>query len=213
MAGKGRRTLSVVRGLAEGLAGNLAANLGGGLAEAPARLLRAPAPPAPEPHAILAALATAVVVVDGQGRFRFANQAAEEFFALSSTSLRATRLADLVPEDSPLFALITQVLAGAISVSDYDLSIESPRLSKRGITVHGAPVPGEVNTELVELLEQHLELARTGQVTSICLAVVYAGHNRIRTPWRVLPVDEIEMLAATTLLQAHWTAAMMQDAD
>jgi len=131
--GRGRRGLAVVRGLAEGLAG--------GLAEAPARLLRPVAPPAPDASAILSALATAVVVVDRQGRFRFANQAAEEFFALSATSLRATRLGELVPEDNPLHALIGQVLDGAVSVSDYDLAIESPRLSKRGITVHGAPVP------------------------------------------------------------------------
>ena len=129
--GRGRRSLAVVRGLAEGLA------------EAPARLLRAaPSPVAtPDAGAILSALATAVVVVDRQGRFRYANQAAEEFFALSATSLRAMRLAELVPEDSPLFALITQVRDGAVSVSDYDMAIESPRLSKRGITVHGAPVP------------------------------------------------------------------------
>jgi two-component system nitrogen regulation sensor histidine kinase GlnL len=118
-----------VRGIAEGLA------------EAPARLLRPAAPPPPEPSAILSALATAVVVVDRQGRFRFANQAAEQFFALSSASLRGTRLGDLLSEDSPLFALIAQVLNGAVSVSDYDMTFESPRLSKRGITVHGAPVP------------------------------------------------------------------------
>ncbi|WP_144185147.1 two-component system sensor histidine kinase NtrB [Elioraea rosea] len=111
--------------------------------EAPARLLRpaVASTPAPDAASILSALATAVVVVDRQGRFRFANQAAEEFFALSATSLRGTRLAELVPEDSPLHQLIGQVLDGAVSVSDYDMAIESPRLSKRGITVHGAPVP------------------------------------------------------------------------
>ncbi|MCU0987601.1 MAG: ATP-binding protein [Acetobacteraceae bacterium] len=124
-----------------------------GLAEAPARLLRAPAPPGPDPAAILAALATAVVVLDRQGRFHFVNQAAEEFFALSATSLRATRLSDLVPEDSPLFALIRQVLDGAVSVSDYDLSIESPRLSKRGITVHGAPVPEAPDCVALSLID------------------------------------------------------------
>ncbi|MCU0985983.1 MAG: ATP-binding protein [Acetobacteraceae bacterium] len=124
-----------------------------GLAEAPARLLRQPVPPGPEPAAILAALATAVVVVDRLGRFHFANQAAEEFFALSATSLRATRLSDLVPEDNPLFGLIRQVLDGAVSVSDYDLSIESPRLSKRGITVHGAPVPESPDCVVLSLID------------------------------------------------------------
>lgn len=124
-----------------------------GLAEAPVRALRPPAPPGPDPAAILAALATAVVVVDRLGRFHFANQAAEEFFALSATSLRATRLSDLVPEDSPLFGLITAVLEGAVSVSDYDLAIESPRLSKRGITVHGAPVPEAPDCVVLSLID------------------------------------------------------------
>jgi two-component system nitrogen regulation sensor histidine kinase GlnL len=124
-----------------------------GLAEAPAGLLRPPSPPVPDPAAILGALATAVVVVDRQGRFHFANQAAEEFFALSATSLRATRLSDLVPEDSPLVALIRQVLDGAVSVSDYDLSIESPRLSKTGITVHGAPMPEAPDCVVLSLID------------------------------------------------------------
>ena len=128
-AGRGRRPLEVVTGLAEALA------------EAPARLIRAPAPPAPEAAAILSALATAVVVVDRQGRFRFANQAAEEFFALSASSLRALRLEELVPADSPLHGLIRQVLESGASVWDYDMTLESPRLSKRGLTVHGARLP------------------------------------------------------------------------
>jgi len=136
---RGQNAMRIRKGRGGSLA--LMRGLAGGLSEAPARLLRPLAPPAPDAGAILAALATAVVVVDRLGRFRYANQAAEEFFALSATSLRATRLGELVPEDNPLHRLISQVLDGAVSVSDHDLSIESPRLCKRGITVHGAPVP------------------------------------------------------------------------
>ena len=64
------------------------------LAEAPVRLLRPASAPAAVPDAatILSAMATAVVVLDREGRFRSANQAAEQFFALSAASLGALAL-------------------------------------------------------------------------------------------------------------------------
>lgn len=104
------------------------------------------APPAPVTvpgaAAILSALPTPTVVLDGENRFRFANQAAEGFFGLSAPSLAAMRLADLLPEDGRLFTLLAQVRAYDAPVSDHDLVLESPRLDRRGVVVaHGAPFP------------------------------------------------------------------------
>jgi two-component system nitrogen regulation sensor histidine kinase GlnL len=65
--------------------------------------------PLPESAAILAALPMPAVVLDAENRFRYANPAAELFFQLSFASLAALRLADLLPEDSRLFGLLTQV--------------------------------------------------------------------------------------------------------
>nr|WP_279387769.1 ATP-binding protein [Roseicella frigidaeris] len=97
--------------------------------------------PLPEAAAILSALPMPAVVLDGEDRFRYANPAAELFFQLSFPTLATIRLADLLPEDSRLLALLRQVRQHEAPVSDHDLALESPRLHRRGVTAHGAPLP------------------------------------------------------------------------
>ncbi len=120
---------------------------GGGAARALAPAAATPVA-IPGAAAILSALPTPTVVLDGENRFRFANPAAEGFFGLSAPSLAALGLADLLPEDGRLFALLAQVRGHDAPVSDHDLVLESPRLQRRGVVAaHGAPfhdLPGGV---------------------------------------------------------------------
>jgi two-component system nitrogen regulation sensor histidine kinase GlnL len=97
--------------------------------------------PLPDAAAMLAALPMAAVVIDAENRFRYANPAAELFFQLSFPTLAALRLSDLLPEDSRLLALLDQVRAHEAPVSDHDLTLDSPRLHRRGVAAHGAPLP------------------------------------------------------------------------
>jgi len=103
--------------------------------------------PQPDAAAMLATLTVPVVLIDGDNRFRFANQAGEQFLGVSISQLRGLSLGDLLPADNPVFLLIEQVRAQYQVVVDHDLSLESPRLSKHGVSVSGAPmsdVPGSV---------------------------------------------------------------------
>ncbi len=109
------------------------------LARARARLDLVAAPP--DPSAMLSALPVACALVDSGNRFRYANSAAEQFFALSISQLRHLSLGDLVPGDSPIFGLIEQVRDGDVVVCDHDLTFDSPRLQRRGVTVQGTPLP------------------------------------------------------------------------
>ena len=77
---------------------------------------------------ILNALPHPVIVVDEDGRFRFANSDAEQFFSAGSTYLARKRLQDFVPGDSPLFFLIEQARAEQARISEYRVDISSPRL-------------------------------------------------------------------------------------
>ncbi len=113
---------------------------------------------APDPAALLSAIPIACVLVDGENRFRYANPAAEQFFALSIMQLRHMGLADLVAPDSPLFALIGQVRGGEVVVSDHDLHFDGPRLQRRCVTVQGTPVPEDPGC--VMLTFQHESAAR-----------------------------------------------------
>lgn len=107
-----------------------------------AALARRPRPPAlPDSAAILAALPMPAIVLDGEDRFRFANPAAELFFQQSMQTLMGMQLAELLPPDHRLFALLHQIRLQDSPVADHDLSLESPRLRRHGVSVYGAPMP------------------------------------------------------------------------
>jgi two-component system nitrogen regulation sensor histidine kinase GlnL len=95
----------------------------------------------PDSASILAALPMPAAVLDGENRFRFANPAAELFFQLSQSSLAGMALGELLPPDNRLFALIDQVRRLESPVADHDLTLESPRLHRAGVSAYGAPLP------------------------------------------------------------------------
>jgi two-component system nitrogen regulation sensor histidine kinase GlnL len=92
---------------------------------------------------LMSALPVPVVLIDADDRFRFVNHAAEQFLGISAAGLSQLRLRDLVPEDSPLFLLVEQVRRSGAIVSDHELSVDSPRLNKQGMTVQGSSLPEE----------------------------------------------------------------------
>jgi two-component system nitrogen regulation sensor histidine kinase GlnL len=116
-------------------------------------------------QALLSALPMPVVLLDGENRFRFANHAAEQFLGVSMVQLAQLRLADLVPPDNPIFLLIDQVRDGDVTVSDHDLTLESPRLRKHGITVQGTPLPEEPGAVLLVLQDASAARALDRQLT------------------------------------------------
>ncbi|HVZ09837.1 two-component system sensor histidine kinase NtrB [Rhodopila sp.] len=107
--------------------------------------------PLADSAAVLAAMPVAVVLLDAENQFRFVNQAAEQFLGISIAGLAQLRLDDLVPADNPIFLLIEQVRTGEVTIVDHELSLESPRLHKRDITVQGSPLPEEPGAVLLVL--------------------------------------------------------------
>jgi two-component system nitrogen regulation sensor histidine kinase GlnL len=108
---------------------------------------------------ILGALSVPVVLLDADNRFRYVNHAAEQFLGVSASQLASLRLTDLVPSDNPLFLLVDQVRHGDVTVSDHELTLESPRLHKPGIAVQGSPLPEEPGAVLLVL--QDVSAARS----------------------------------------------------
>lgn len=117
-----------------------------------ARFLPARIAPAPDPSLVFAALPVATIVLDAENRFRSVNNAAEQFFGASATGLLDMPLAELLPPDNRFFALLEQVRRFEARVSDHDLTLESPRMHRRGVTVHAAPLP-EMPGSVIAMLE------------------------------------------------------------
>lgn len=103
--------------------------------------------------AVLGALPDPVLVIDAEGALIYANAAAEQFFDASAATLLGAQLIELLPLDSPVFALITNVRATGHSVSEYGVTIETPRLGAHVMTVQAAPV-AEDRDEVVLTLQE-----------------------------------------------------------
>ena len=114
-----------------------------------ARLLPGRNRPGADAAAVLSALPVPVILLDPENRFRHVNNAAEQVLGISAASLAQLRLNDLVPEDSPLFLLIEQVRHTEATIADHELTLDSPRLHKQGITVQGSPLPEEPGAVLL----------------------------------------------------------------
>ena len=106
-------------------------------------------PRAPDAASLLAALPLPVVVLDPANRFHFVNPAAEQFLGVSAAQAHAMRLTDLVPPDNPIFELLRQVRETDVTVSDHDITLESPRLRKAGVAVQGVAMPEEPGSVLL----------------------------------------------------------------
>ncbi len=116
-------------------------------------------PPLIDAMAVLNALPVPAILFDAENRFRFANQAAELFLGVSMLQLEQLSLGAFIPSDHPLFALLDQVRDQSITISDHDLTLESPRLHKTGITVQAAPLMEEPGAVVLTL--QDSSAART----------------------------------------------------
>jgi len=109
-----------------------------------------------EANAVLAALPDPVLVLDDGDRLRYANAAAEQFFDTSAATLLAAALAEFLPSDSPLFALVESVRASGHSVSEYGVTLETPRLGSRVVTIQAAPLPERQGRVVVTLQERSI---------------------------------------------------------
>ena len=94
-------------------------------------------------QAVLEAMPVPLVLLGPDDAFRYANQAAEQFLGLSLMQLSQLRLSDLIPRDNPVFLLVEQARDNGVTIADHDLSLESPRLRRRGVAVQAAPMPDE----------------------------------------------------------------------
>ncbi|MEX2642084.1 MAG: ATP-binding protein [Acetobacterales bacterium] len=95
----------------------------------------------PSSQALLDAIASAIIVVDGRGRILFVNPAAEQFFGFGSSYLLDRRLEEILPEDNPVFSLVRQARDSGAHMFEYGIALESPRMEKHDVTVQATPLP------------------------------------------------------------------------
>ena len=105
---------------------------------------------------ILASLPTPVIAVDGQDNISYLNPAAEQFFQGSITTLSGVNLQDIIPHDSPLFALVHKTRRRGYSMSEFGVRISTPRLGTHTVAVDSAPLGDEVGSVLLTVHERSM---------------------------------------------------------
>lgn len=90
---------------------------------------------------ILNAITATVIAVDELGVIRYINGAGEQFLQSSASSILGVPLDSVLPADSPLFASIRQARDHQQVVSEYDITIETPRIGRQFVNLHAAPAP------------------------------------------------------------------------
>ena len=98
-------------------------------------------------ESMLAAVPQPLIGVNAKGMIIFANPPAEQFFDMSAAMLKRQSLLTMLPFGSPVLALIEQVRDHGVTVSEYGIAIQTPRLSPRSVDAHLSPIvdlPGGV---------------------------------------------------------------------
>ena len=110
----------------------------------------------PFPSAILDSLSEAVVVVDGDATIHYANLSAEQFFGVGRARLVSHPLVEFVPEDTPLFSLLEQVMVTGGAVAENGVTLSSPRIGNRFCALRLSPIVESDGLVAVSLTEQSI---------------------------------------------------------
>lgn len=89
---------------------------------------------------LLNAITITLLVVDETLTITYANSSAEQFFRSSKDILHGRKLSDFIPEDSPVFGLIGQVSESGRPVSEYDVTLETPKIGTNFVNVQASPI-------------------------------------------------------------------------
>jgi two-component system, NtrC family, nitrogen regulation sensor histidine kinase GlnL len=126
-----------------------------------------------------------VVMVGSRGELLYANQAAEQFFAMGIGLLMRQKLTELLPFGSPLLQLVQQARERGASIAERNVDLSTPRLGERlaDVTLTAAPEPEGA----VIVLLQERSLAQR-----IDRQLLYRGAARSMTGMAAVMAHEIK---------------------
>lgn len=132
---------------------------------------------------ILASLAQVVVVVGPEADIHYVNVAGEHFFGASASHLVGRHLGELLPTDNPLFGLIEQARTGQAEVSEFGLTLESPKIGRHFVNIQAAPVLDSPDLVVLSLYERSLadkiarQLSHRGAARSVAALAAMLAHE------------------------------------
>lgn len=132
---------------------------------------------------VVGALPYPVMVVNEAGRIDYVNGAAESFFEQGRNHLMGRPLSRVMPADSPVHSLVSQVRSEGVSVSEYDVDLFLQRGGGRGLSIHAAPVGDETGAVVLSLHAQgaarsmERQLSHRGAARSVSAMAAMLAHE------------------------------------
>jgi two-component system, NtrC family, nitrogen regulation sensor histidine kinase GlnL len=153
-----------------------------------ATLLRSPARDLPardeiDPSTILNGLPDPVLVMDREGLIRFINLEGQQFFDVSAQRIVGEKLAELIPADSPIFTLLNQARLTHSSVSEFGVTLETPRIGPHFVTAVAAPLGDPPDLIVLTLHERSIarkldrQLSHRGAARSVVAMAAMLAHE------------------------------------
>lgn len=145
--------------------------------------LRRAAGAAIDADAVLNALAHVVAVVDPDLAIVHVNSAGEQFFQGSAAYLKGQKLDEMLPADSPLFALVRQAREAGHPVTEYHVTLSSPRIGHHFVNVQACPIAELAGYVVINLQEQSIaakidrQLTHRGAARSVTALAAMLAHE------------------------------------
>ena len=137
--------------------------------------------------AILNSLESAVIVVRNDQSVSFANNAAEQLFDTSLNQLLSLNLNQILPSDSPIVAIIQQALSSGHNVSEYGVTLESPRIPNQIVNIQVSALPDTVGSVSVSIFTRSIadkidrQMTHRNAARSVTAMAAMLAHE-VKTP-------------------------------
>ncbi len=140
-----------------------------------------------DPAAILSALNAAVLTVDRAGTVTSFNPAAEGLLNIGAPQALGQPLGRILPADHPLFGMIGIVRDRGVNLTEYEISIETPRVKLPVVVAQVSPVTEDAGVIAVTLVAMTLareidrHLSHRGAARSVGAMAAMLAHE-IKNP-------------------------------
>lgn len=105
---------------------------------------------------VLEAIPQPVIVIDRDSVIRSVNVEAQEFFWAGNSALEGSALVQWLPADSPVFGLIEQARETGNSVAEYGVTIETPRIGWRQVSIQAGPMSDPADMVVLTIQERSI---------------------------------------------------------
>ncbi len=132
---------------------------------------------------ILNALGAAIIVIDKSDAIVQVNTTGEQFLQGGSDYLKGCPLRELLPSDNPLFSLIGQVRDQGFAVSEYGVTLESPRIGKHFVNLQATPLSDADGMMVLTFQQRSIadkidrQLTHRGAARSVTAMVAMLAHE------------------------------------